>query len=108
MSSEAIADSAIGTIVARTKQNDSRVCKNDMTNSTDSLSDLDWETARSWVDRLRVDPDNELLLVEFEEWLGDKPLRAAAYRKLVETIELVAVMKRDLKDCRSDSPGSGS
>lgn len=83
------------------------VCDNDMKNSTDSLSERDWETARSWVDRLRVDPDNEILLVEFEEWLGEMPLRASAYRKLVETVDLVAAMKTDLKDCPSDHAGNG-
>ena len=64
-----------------------------MANLNDELSEQDWTEARIWVDRLKTDPDNGDLMAEFEEWLGEMPARAGAYRKILDTLELLPLLK---------------
>ncbi|MEZ2127562.1 MULTISPECIES: hypothetical protein [unclassified Sinorhizobium] len=79
-----------------------------MVNLTDELSEQDWSDARTWIDRLKADPDNEGLLVEFEEWLGEIPSRAGAYRKILDTLEALPLLKEHSKHQSGDRwPGAG-
>ncbi|MHC1548030.1 hypothetical protein [Phyllobacterium sp. K27] len=62
---------------------------------TDALRDRDWNDALTWLDKLRERPDDEVLLQEFEAWLGAAPGRAGICRKLGD-VERLAPMLGDL------------
>lgn len=73
-----------------------------MANLTDELSERDWNEARTWVDRLRTDAKNDDLMAEFEEWLAEVPARAGAYRKILDTLELLPLLKEQSTNPNGD------
>ena len=63
-----------------------------MAGMTDALRDRDWNDALTWLDRLRERPDDEVLLQEFEAWLGAAPGRAGICRKLGDVERLAPML----------------
>lgn len=78
-----------------------------MANLTDDLPEQDWNDARVWADRLKTDPENEDLLLEFEEWLGEMPARAGAYRKILDTLELLPLLRHSKNSGEDHCPETG-
>lgn len=64
-----------------------------MTGTTDGLTEQEWADARTWADRLKEKPEDEKLFTAFEDWLAENPARAGAYRKVLDVLKLLPVLR---------------